>query len=122
MNPGAYQFRGDTLPVTQAARAGGAVTRVDLTDVVNKADVLTLLCSRLHFAAGFGHNWDALSDSLSELTAPVMAFEHAGQLTGATAEMLADILADLSAKALGPSITVVCRAGRLKRLTTWPRL
>jgi RNAse (barnase) inhibitor barstar len=41
---------------------------VDLHNCTDKASLLRHLDDALHFPAGFGNNWDALSDSLRDLS------------------------------------------------------
>ncbi|HEY4143477.1 barstar family protein [Pinirhizobacter sp.] len=41
---------------------------IDLHDCTDKASLLRHLDDALHFPAGFGGNWDALSDSLRDLS------------------------------------------------------
>jgi len=50
-----------------AASAGGSVWRIDLHGARSKAELLARIATALRFPGWFGHNWDALSDSLSDL-------------------------------------------------------
>lgn len=47
---------------------GLLVHRIDLTDCDNKAQVLQRLSQALQFPDWFGDNWDALADSLNDLS------------------------------------------------------
>lgn len=47
---------------------GLAVARIDLADCRDKAEALQRLASALHFPDWFGGNWDALADSLDDLS------------------------------------------------------
>lgn len=46
---------------------GFAVTRVDLEGCRDKAEFLGRVAAALRFPAWFGHNWDALSDCVTDL-------------------------------------------------------
>jgi hypothetical protein len=50
-----------------AASACCSVWRIDLHGASSKAEVIARLAAALHFPDWFGHNWDALSDCLSDL-------------------------------------------------------
>lgn len=50
-----------------AASACGSVWRIDLHGARGKAELLARIASALCFPGWFGHNWDALADSLSDL-------------------------------------------------------
>ena len=84
-----------------AARdAGLVVRRVDLADVGDKATLLLRVASALDFPNSVGRNWDALSDSLRDLSwvpgdGYALLFEHAGALRDTNEldfETLLDIL------------------------------
>ncbi|MBN8727216.1 MAG: barstar family protein [Xanthomonadales bacterium] len=51
-----------------AAGRGLHVARVDLGGCTGKQDLLTRIALALHFPESFGHNWDALADSLGDLS------------------------------------------------------
>lgn len=51
-----------------ASEHGFAVARVDLADCHSKADLLTRMAQTLSLPVDFGHNWDALSDCLRDLS------------------------------------------------------
>lgn len=42
--------------------------RIDLSDCTDKATLLARFATALHFPDWFGHNWDALSDCLTDLS------------------------------------------------------
>lgn len=42
--------------------------RIDLAGCTDKATLLTRFAAALHFPDWFGHNWDALSDCLTDLS------------------------------------------------------
>ncbi|HRG72048.1 MAG TPA: barstar family protein, partial [Thauera aminoaromatica] len=42
--------------------------RIDLAGCTDKAGVLARIATALHFQESFGHNWDALSDCLCDLS------------------------------------------------------
>lgn len=72
---------------------------IDLTGVTDKAGFLTAVATALHFPAHFGHNWDALSDCLTDLSwlppAPgyAIAFDHADGFAAAAPDDFATALA-----------------------------
>lgn len=45
-----------------------AIVRIDLADCRSKAAVLTQMAGALSLPVDFGHNWDALSDCLRDLS------------------------------------------------------
>ncbi|GHH75798.1 hypothetical protein GCM10018793_20220 [Streptomyces sulfonofaciens] len=56
-------------PVLEAVRATGWTSSVlDLDGVEDKAAFLDRCARALHFPDWFGHNWDALADSLKDLS------------------------------------------------------
>jgi hypothetical protein len=60
---------GKTEDVTTRARAAGlAVHRVDLSGATTKSELLTAVARALDFPDWFGGNWDALEDSLGDLS------------------------------------------------------
>ena len=90
----------DLRALERGARAHGlAVHRVDLSGCTGKAELMRRLADALAFPASFGHNWDALADSLGDLSwlpAPghVLLVEHAGNLCDAD-EAAFDTLLDI---------------------------
>ncbi|MBB4769380.1 barnase inhibitor [Xanthomonas sp. LMG 8993] len=66
---GVYQAETDDLDTMAAlARdAGLHILRVDLASCSDKHRLLMRLATQLDFPAGFGRNWDALSDALRDL-------------------------------------------------------
>jgi RNAse (barnase) inhibitor barstar len=76
-----------------AADAGLARWSVDLAGVRSKEQLLAALAGRLPLPEGFGHNWDALNDALTELAweqpnGIVLTLEHCGELAQADPETL----------------------------------
>lgn len=60
---------GDLDTLDAAARDAGLLARrIDLLDCTNKAMLLLRFAVALDFPAGSGRNWDALSDSLRDLS------------------------------------------------------
>ena len=51
-----------------AAGLGFAVVRTNLSDCENKAEFLRRIASAMTFPDWFGHNWDALTDCLTDLS------------------------------------------------------
>ena len=98
---GAYLFDGDDLPMLAAAAqtAGRSVRRIDLHGCRDKATLLRRIAVALDFPDGFGRTWDALSDSLRDLswlpaTGHALLFEHADALRDADEDDF-DTLLDL---------------------------
>lgn len=97
----------DDLPalVDATAQSGLRLARVELADCDGKAELLRRIAAALEFPSGFGHNWDALSDSLRDLdwlpaTGHVLLFEHAEHLRDRAEDdydVLLDILDDAAA-------------------------
>ncbi len=89
-----------------AAALEFAVRAVDLGRVVDKPELLDALAAALAFPPDFGHNWDALSDSLGDLSwlpAPgyMLILDHAGVLHRTSPEVfdtLLDILSEAGRK------------------------
>lgn len=53
----------------RAPDADGSIdVRIDLSACTDKATLLARFATALHFPAWFGHNWDALSDCLTDLS------------------------------------------------------
>lgn len=67
---GIYFVTSDDLNVIDDdARQGDAVVcRIDLDGCADKADLLQRFADAFDFPATFGHNWDALEDSLGDLS------------------------------------------------------
>lgn len=67
---GTYRFpEGSAHAIERTARRlGFAVVECDLAHCADKADFLTRVAAALHFPEWFGHNWDALSDCLADLS------------------------------------------------------
>lgn len=68
-NAGVYAIGNeDVSPLSAAMRdAGLRVCRIDLAGCGSKRMLLMRLAAQLDFPAGFGGNWDALSDNLRDL-------------------------------------------------------
>lgn len=70
--------------------------RIDLTGCTDKAELLARIARTLRFPDWFGHNWDALSDCLCDLSwlsadAYRLEFLHAEALRTAAPETLATL-------------------------------
>jgi RNAse (barnase) inhibitor barstar len=66
---GVFQLTGDAREIVRLAEAGGlAVHRIDIGRVHDKSGFLRMLAQSLNFPQSFGANWDALSDSLKDLS------------------------------------------------------
>src|SRR5919201_309450 len=66
---GIYRMPSDTRKAREATReAGAAWFDVDLKKGHSKAEVLSALAKALSFPKTFGQNWDALADSLQDLS------------------------------------------------------
>jgi hypothetical protein len=95
----------DLLLLEGGAREHGlAVHRIDLSGCADKAGLTRRLADALAFPASFGHNWDALADSLGDLSwlpAPghVLLIDRAGDLRDAD-ETAFDTLLDILDQAL----------------------
>jgi RNAse (barnase) inhibitor barstar len=92
-------------PIHAAAKAlGYSCVEVDLAEVQDKEGLLTALAKALAFPPWFGHNWDALEDSLSDMSwreaeGYVLILRHADRLhSEAESDFLTAlrILADVS--------------------------
>lgn len=61
---------GENLPALQlqAHALGYAATVVDMAGSLDKNNALMRIAASLQFPDGFGHNWDALYDSLSDMS------------------------------------------------------
>ena len=98
---GAYLVDSDDLPMLAAAAqtAGRGVRRIDLHGCRDKTTLLRRIAVALDFPEGFGRNWDALSDSLRDLswlpaTGHALLFEHADDFRDADEDDF-DTLLDL---------------------------
>ena len=98
---GAYLVDSDDLPMLAAAAqtAGRGVRRIDLHGCRDKTTLLRRIAVALDFPEGFGRNWDALSDSLRDLswlpaTGHALLFEHADTMRDADEDDF-DTLLDL---------------------------
>jgi RNAse (barnase) inhibitor barstar len=66
---GVYQLNVDARQLAQAAAdAGLAAFRIDIGHAHDKDDFLEHVSKALKFPASFGGNWDALADSLRDLS------------------------------------------------------
>ncbi|HMU17172.1 MAG TPA: barstar family protein [Thauera aminoaromatica] len=70
--------------------------RIDLAGCTDKAGVLARIATALHFPEWFGHNWDALSDCLCDLSwlpaaAYRLEFLHADALRATAPETFATL-------------------------------
>ena len=92
----------DTAAMAEAgASLDFAVARAELDGCIDKAAVLAVLGSALRFPDWFGGNWDALADSLGDLSwwpAPgyLLLVEGAGELRSADADVFDTLLAILN--------------------------
>lgn len=68
-NAGVYAIDSSDISALSAAMrdADLKVIRIDLDGVGDKRTLLARLAAQLDFPAGFGGNWDALSDNLRDL-------------------------------------------------------
>lgn len=69
-NAGVYAISNDDIgPLSAAMRDAGLRTAtIDLGGCHDKRTLLARLAAQLDFPSGFGGNWDALSDSLRDLS------------------------------------------------------
>ncbi len=92
----------DTAAMAEAGAAlDFALARVDLAGCDGKAEMLARIGKALRFPDWFGGNWDALADSLGDLSwwpAPgyLLLIEHAGPLRDADGEDFDTLLAILN--------------------------
>lgn len=98
--------KGDLGGLAAAARdAGLRVLRIDLEGCDDKRTLLMRFGTQLDFPAGWGRNWDALSDALRDLswlpgTGYALLLSDAQELRTASAgdfDMLLDVLSEVSA-------------------------
>lgn len=89
----------DQAAVASAETPGTCVRGIDLAGCAGKRELLDRVAAALAFPAGFGHNWDALSDCLRDLSwlpaqGYALLFEHAAALhEGAPRDF--DVLLDI---------------------------
>ncbi len=105
---------GDSGALAAAARdAGLRVCRIDLAGCRDKRTLLMRLATQLDFPAGSGRNWDALADSLRDLSwlpagnGYALLFDDAGPLRAHGADdfdTLLDILQEAAASWAGAGI------------------
>jgi hypothetical protein len=84
-----------------AKKAGFAYFHVDGKNITRKEQLLIAVATALHFPKSFGHNWDALEESLVDLDMDadgfVILYDHIDGLLGAHPdqfETLVEILRD----------------------------
>ena len=66
---GIYRMPANASVLRDAARSAGcAWVELDLKGVADKAALLDLMATELHFPEGFGGNWDALADYMQDLS------------------------------------------------------
>lgn len=91
----------DTEAMAEAGAAlGYEVARIDLAGCDDHAQLFARIAQALRFPEWFGHNWDALADSLADLswlpaTGYLLLIEHAGtwrEGAGKDADMLLELL------------------------------
>ncbi len=105
-NAGVYAVGNDDIgPLSAAMRdAGLRVATIDLAGCRDKPTLLMRIATQLDFPSGFGGNWDALTDSLRDLSwlkanGYALFFSDADELQADAAkdfDTLLDVLADAS--------------------------
>lgn len=105
-NAGVYAVGNDDIgPLSAAMRdAGLRVATIDLAGCHDKRTLLMRIATQLDFPSGFGGNWDALTDSLRDLSwlkanGYALFFSDADDLQADAAkdfDTLLDVLADAS--------------------------
>ena len=66
---GVFHLRADPRELAEAGAAAGlAVYRIDIGHAHDKKDFLRHIAGAMRFPATFGGNWDALADSLKDLS------------------------------------------------------
>ena len=111
---GVFFVSGDDIATLAAAAqdAGLLARRIDLLGCTDKRALLLRMALALDFPATSGHNWDALSDSLRDLSwlpakGYVLLFEGAGGMRSADEgdfDMLLSILDEASADWTGRDV------------------
>ncbi len=95
IEPGVYGYRSRASIASIAWRArttGWRFFHLDGRRIESKAGLLAACSEAMHFPATFGHNWDALEDSLRDLSwAParcgyLLLYDGAGRLAAAAPE------------------------------------
>ena len=95
---------GDLGGLAAAARdAGLKVLRVDMESCTDKRTLLLRIGTQLDFPAGWGRNWDALSDALRDLSW-LPANGYALLFGPADFDTLLDILAEAAASWAGDNV------------------
>ena len=99
---GVFFVTGDDLDTLTAAAqdAGLLVRRIDLLGCSDKRTLLLRMALALDFPATAGHNWDALSDSLRDLSwlparGHALLFDGAGEMRDADEESFDTLLSIL---------------------------
>jgi hypothetical protein len=85
---------------------GGLEVRLDARELLEPAALFRAFAAKLSFPGYFGHNWDALVDSLSDPHAP---WRHGRDGTG-LAVLIDDADLLLGAEHLGLFVSVLCQA------------
>ncbi len=93
--------------------AGWRVVVVDSPAVTTKETLIADLAAQLDLPDWFGHNWDALVDSLRERPMVAIVVDHASASPGPALTMLARIVAELHAE--GEPLILMFRRGRTIR-------
>lgn len=80
-----------------SATPGGATVAIELAGCRTKADLLARIAVALRFPPWFGHNWDALSDCLTDLSwlpasAYVIELHHFDDLRTSAPDVAATVL------------------------------
>lgn len=88
-----------SMPAAPASSAMPDTARIaiDLSGCETKADLLARIARAMHFPGWFGHNWDALSDCLADLSwLPASGYaielQHAQDLRRSAPEVLDTLL------------------------------
>lgn len=96
---GVYSSPSDLLSgwVSAASQLGFLQAHIDCTQVGSKEALLDAVSAALHFPDWFGHNWDALSDCLQDLSwlpAPgyLITFSHTEKLASTDAEAFSALI------------------------------
>ena len=94
---GVYRTAGDAEVLDALSEGKPNCSRVDLAGVTNKPSLLSRLAATLRFPDSFGGNWDALEDSLKDLSwlpgeGQVLLFGGAEALAAADRDILLEVL------------------------------